>query len=51
MSRLSGIVEDFFGGEDADDIMQEVLGALSEGGAPQVGKYYTFVYRPKTPNL
>ena len=37
MSRLSGIVEDFFGGEDADDIMQEVLGALSEGGAPQVG--------------
>tara|TARA_Y100000992_G_scaffold233362_1_gene164267 strand:+ start:32 stop:376 length:345 start_codon:yes stop_codon:yes gene_type:complete len=51
MSRLSEIVKDFFGGEDVDDVYQEVLGALSEGGVPEVGKYYTFVYRPKTPNL
>ena len=44
MSRLSEIVKDFFGGEDVDDVYQEVLGALSEGGVPEVGKYYTFVY-------
>ena len=51
MSRLSDILKDFTGLGDVDDIYQEVLGALTEGGAPEVGKYYTFVYRPKTPQL
>ena len=51
MNRLSEILEDYTGSEDVDDVYQEVLGALTEGGAPEVGKYYTFVYRPKTPQL
>ena len=51
MSRLSDVLKDFTGLGDVDDIYQEVLGALTEGGAPEVGKYYTFVYRPKTPQL
>ena len=51
MSRLEGILEDYTGSGDVDDVYQEVLGALSEGGTPEVGKYYTFVYRPKTPQL
>ena len=51
MSRLSGILEDYTGSGDVDDVYQEVLGALTEGSVPEVGKYYTFVYRPKTPNL
>ena len=41
MSRLEGILEDFTGSGDVDDVYQEVLGALTEGGAPEVGKYYT----------
>ncbi len=51
MSRLSEILKEYTGSEDVDDVYLEVLGVLSEGGVPQVGKYYTFVYRPKTPNL
>ena len=51
MSRLEGILDDYTGSGDVDDIYQEVLGALTEGGAPEVGKYYTFVYLPKTPNI
>tara|TARA_B100001996_G_scaffold118317_1_gene89554 strand:+ start:25985 stop:26329 length:345 start_codon:yes stop_codon:yes gene_type:complete len=51
MSRLSEILKEYTGSEDVDDVYQEVLGVLSEGDVPQIGKYYTFVYRPKTPNL
>ena len=38
MSRLEGILKDFTGLGDVDDVYQEVLGALSEGGTPEVGK-------------
>ena len=32
--------------------MLEILNVLQESGrVPRVGKYYTFVYRPKTPNI
>ena len=48
MSRLSDVLKDFTGLGDVDDIYQEVLGALTEGGAPEVGKYYTFVYNAQT---
>ena len=51
MSRIAPLVDELVGVESADDIMQEVLGALSEGGSPEVGNIYVFVYRPKTPNI
>ena len=51
MSRIAPLVDELAGIESADDIMQEVLGVLSEGGAPESGNIYVFVYKPKTPNI
>ena len=51
MSRIAPLVDELAGIESADDIMQEVLGALTEGSAPETGNIYVFVYRPKTPNI
>ena len=53
MSRLSGLVQKKIGGEDPDDTMQDIMEALGteSQGIPEVGKYYTFVYSPKTPNI
>ena len=48
MSRIAPLVDELAGIESADDIMQEVLGVLSEGGAPESGNIYVFVYKPKT---
>ena len=32
--------------------MMEILGVLEEGSkTPEVGKFYVFVYNPKTPNI
>ena len=37
---------------DADDKMAEVLERLSQVEVvPDVGRYYTFIYRPKTPRI
>jgi len=37
---------------DPDDKMTEVLERLSEVEVvPDVGRYYTFIYRPKTPRI
>jgi len=53
MSRLSNLVKKKIGGEDPDDTMEDVMEALGaeSQSVPEVGKYYTFVYSPKTPNI
>jgi len=53
MSRLSDLVEKKIGGEDPEDTMTDIMEALGgeSQGAAEVGKYYTFVYSPKTPNI
>ena len=51
MSRIAPLVNELAGTESADDVMQEVLGALTEGSTPEAGNIYVFVYRPKTPNI
>lgn len=51
-NRVRSVIDNLVGNEDADDLMLEVLSVLTESGKiPQEGKYYTFVYNPKTPNI
>ena len=45
MSRIAPLVDELVGVESADDIMQEVLGVLSEGSSPETGNIYVFVYK------
>lgn len=52
MNRVRPILKYITGKEDPDDLMQEILGALKiTTTKPEVGKYYTFVYSPKSTNL
>ena len=52
MSRVREIRDNLIGTEDPDDLMMEIISVLNEGGkVPEVGKFYTFVYNPKTPNI
>lgn len=52
MSRLQPVVDKFTGLEKPDDIMAELLEVLTEEVIlPEPGNYYTFIYRPKTPNI
>jgi len=50
-NRIRGVVDSLIGTEDADDIMIELMNALGSDSTlvPDIGKYYVFVYRPKTP--
>ena len=50
-NRIRGVVDNLIGTEDADDIMIELMNALGSDSTlvPDIGKYYIFVYRPKTP--
>ena len=51
-NRIRSIVDSVIGTEDPDDLMIDLMGALTEGGkVPQVGRYYTFIYNPKSPNI
>ena len=51
-NRIRSIVDSVIGTEDPDDLMIDLIGALTEGGkVPQVGRYNTFIYNPKTPNI
>ena len=51
-NRVRGVIDSFVGVETADDIMESLIGVLSEGGKiPTVGKYYTFFYNAKTPGI
>ena len=53
MSRISPLVNDILGTEDADDLMIEIMDVLgnSIASTPEVGKIYVFVYQPKTQGL
>ena len=53
MSRITPLVEKYKGTGDPDDIMLEVIDALSDTVEviPEPGNYYTFVYLAKTPNI
>ena len=52
-NRIRGVVDSLIGTEDADDIMIELMNALGSDSTlvPDIGKYYVFVYRPKTPSI
>ena len=52
-NRVRSVVYGLIGTEDADDIMIELMDTLgsSQTSVPDVGKYYIFVYQPKTPNI
>lgn len=52
INRLRDITNNLVGTEDADDLMLEIISALTETEkVPKTGKYYIFVYNPKTPNI
>tara|TARA_B100001564_G_C20660109_1_gene681085 strand:- start:59 stop:406 length:348 start_codon:yes stop_codon:yes gene_type:complete len=52
MSRIKEIRDKLIGTEDPDDLMVEILDSLQEGSKmPTIGKFYVFVYNPKTPNI
>ena len=49
MDRIAEISDNLIGVESPDDLMLEILEALSETETvPEAGNYYTFVYKPKT---
>ena len=54
-NRIRAVADGLVGNEDADDIMVELMEVLREHESPpqtvQSGKYYIFVYTPKTPNI
>ena len=51
-NRVRPILDGIIGNEDPDDLMLELLEVVSESGnIPNVGKYYIFVYNPKTLNI
>ena len=51
-NRIRSVMNNVIGTEDPDDLMIELMGVLDEGGKiPESGKYYVFVYQPKTPNI
>ena len=52
MSRITSVRENLKGTEDPDDLMIDIISALDEGDkVPSPGKFYVFVYNPKTPNI
>ncbi len=51
-NRIKPILKDLIGTEDPDDLMLEILEVLKETtSSPEAGNFYTFVYKPKTPNI
>jgi len=51
-NRVRSVIDSIDGTESPDDLMLMLLDILSESGkVPQEGKYYTFVYNPKTLNV
>jgi len=51
-NRVRSVLNNLIGNEDPDDLMLELLNVISESPkVPSVGKYYIFVYNPKTPNI
>jgi hypothetical protein len=51
-NRIAPIMDALIGVEDPDDIMTEILEVLKDvEQIPNVGNYYTFIYKPKTENI
>ena len=52
-NRIRNIINDLIGVEDPEDLMLEIMNALKDTvtPVPDVGKFYTFVYNAKTPNI
>lgn len=51
-NRIAPIMDVLIGIEDPDELMLEILGVLTDVfPVPDVGKFYTFVYKPKTDNI
>ena len=52
-NRITPILDDLMGLEDVDDLMMEITDALTSADPRSVesGKYYTFLYLAKTPNI
>ena len=52
-NRIRGVVGSIIGTEDADDLMVNLMEAVTDSSTPvpDIGKYYIFVYNPKTPNI
>lgn len=51
-NRVRSVIDNLTGKENPDDIMLELLEVLQESGStPLSGKFYIFVYNPKTPNI
>lgn len=52
MSRFQPIVDSLTGLENPDDLMIQIMEILEVIELiPEPGKFYTFVYKPKTPNI
>jgi hypothetical protein len=51
-NRIRPLIKKLVGVEDPEDLILELLEVLTETTtSPEVGKYYTFIYAPKTPGL
>ena len=51
-NRIDAKADDIILLGDADDMMLEIMSVLAiEEIIPEVGRYYTFVYSPKTPRI
>lgn len=52
IDRAIRLKQSLVGNESPDDIMMLIMETFSVTELiPEVGKYYTFVYKPKTPNI
>ena len=52
-NRLENVGRDIIGMSEADDRMLAIIETLNDTvvAAPDVGRYYTFIYDPKTPRI
>lgn len=54
-NRVRSVIDNLIGTEKPDDIMMELMEMMKDSETPatevQSGKYYIFVYSPKTPNI
>lgn len=51
-NRVRQILDNLVGNENPDELMLDIIDTLDEGSKiPKVGKFYTFIYIPKTPNI
>jgi hypothetical protein len=51
-NRVRQITDNLKGTESPDSLMMQIMEVLTkEESGPSVGKYYTFIYSPKTPNI